>query len=123
MREVPCLGLPRLFRGSAFPFPGSGGVRLMLVASNPNAPPAAPAVTAPVVLGDRTRIVLEPDDEVVRVYYLLDIANNARAPVNPPKPFEFGGKEDFQLAQAMNLLKGHPVLASIKALSAQVKTP
>jgi hypothetical protein len=72
-----------------FPFPGSGGVRLMLVASNPNAAPSAPAVTAPVVLGDRTRIVLEPDDEVVRVYYLLDIVNNGSAPANPPQDFGF----------------------------------
>ncbi len=39
----------------------------------------------------------------------------------PTKPFEFGGTEDFQLAQAMNLLKGQPVVASIKSLSAQAK--
>src|SRR4051794_953900 len=29
------------------------------------------------------------------------------------KPFEFGGSEDFQLAQAMHFLKGQPVVASI----------
>jgi carboxyl-terminal processing protease len=39
-----------------------------------------------------------------------------------PKPFEFGGNEDFQLAQAMNLLKGQPVIASNRAVSAQAKT-
>ena len=38
-----------------------------------------------------------------------------------PKPFEFGGSDDFQLAQAMNLLKGQPVIASIKEMSAQAK--
>jgi carboxyl-terminal processing protease len=35
--------------------------------------------------------------------------------------FEFGSAEDFQLAQAMNHLKGQPVIASSKALSAQAK--
>jgi carboxyl-terminal processing protease len=38
----------------------------------------------------------------------------------PPR-FEFGSPEDFQLAQAMNQLKGQPVIASTKAVSAQVK--
>ncbi len=72
-----------------FPFPSSGGIRLMLVAVNPNAPPPAEAVTAPVALGEQSRIVLEPDDEVVRVYYLLDIVNTGAAPANPPTDFEF----------------------------------
>ena len=38
----------------------------------------------------------------------------------PPR-FEFGSAEDFQLTQAMNQLKGQPVIASTKAVSAQVK--
>ncbi|HJV94736.1 MAG TPA: peptidase S41, partial [Albitalea sp.] len=34
-------------------------------------------------------------------------------PVTPPKPLpEFGSGEDFQLAQALNRLKGKPVLIS-----------
>ncbi len=40
----------------------------------------------------------------------------------PPR-FEFGAPEDFQLTQAMNHLKGQPVVASTKALSAQAKSP
>ncbi len=40
----------------------------------------------------------------------------------PPLPrFEFGANDDFQLAQAMNHLKGQPVIASTKAVSAQAK--
>ncbi len=35
--------------------------------------------------------------------------------------FEFGSTEDFQLTQAMNQLKGLPVIASAKAVSAQAK--
>src|SRR5436190_7664056 len=35
--------------------------------------------------------------------------------------FEFGATDDFQLTQAMNQLKGLPVIASAKAVSAQAK--
>ena len=38
----------------------------------------------------------------------------------PPR-FEFGAAEDFQLAQAVNQLKGLPVVASSKSVSAQAK--
>ncbi len=38
----------------------------------------------------------------------------------PPR-FEFGAKDDFQLTQAMNFLKGQPVVGSTKSLSAQAK--
>ena len=38
--------------------------------------------------------------------------------VAPPLPrFEFGAADDFQLAQAMNHLKGYPVIASTKAMA------
>ena len=37
----------------------------------------------------------------------------------PPLPrFEFGAADDFQLQQAMNHLKGQPVIASTKAVAA-----
>jgi carboxyl-terminal processing protease len=38
----------------------------------------------------------------------------------PPR-FEFGAADDFQLRQALNQLKGQPVVASNKAVAAQVK--
>jgi carboxyl-terminal processing protease len=38
----------------------------------------------------------------------------------PPR-FEFGSAEDFQLKQALNQLKGQPVLASNRSLAAQAK--
>jgi hypothetical protein len=34
---------------------------------------------------------------------------------------DFGSDEDFQLKQAINHLKGSPVIESVKALSAQAK--
>ncbi|MCC7416696.1 MAG: hypothetical protein IT176_06090 [Acidobacteria bacterium] len=72
----------------AFPFPGRGGVRLMLVATDGSAP-QKPAVAGEVTLGGQSRIVIEPDDETVRVYYLLSVVNAGTAPVNPPVPFAF----------------------------------
>ena len=76
-----------------FPAPPRGGIRLMLVATDPSKPPAtqpdAPAAKGDVVISTESRIVVEPVEEAAQVFYLLDIANNARVPVNPPAPFEF----------------------------------
>jgi len=78
-----------------FPAPSSGGIRLMLVATDKEkaaraaAEASAPAVPGQVVLGGETRVVVEPGDATVSVYYLIDIMNNARAPVKPTQPFDF----------------------------------
>jgi hypothetical protein len=70
-----------------FPWPGEGGIRLMLVAT-PAGGDAPPAVFQPrpgnVVLGDQTRVIIDHADDGLQVYYLLDIRNNATTPVNPP---------------------------------------
>ncbi len=47
-------------------------------------------------------------------------ASTVAAPAAAPR-FEFGSADDFQLTQAMNQLKGQPVIASTKAVSAQAK--
>jgi carboxyl-terminal processing protease len=45
-----------------------------------------------------------------------------KAETPPPLPrFEFGATDDFQLQQALNHLKGQPVIASTKSLAAQAK--
>jgi hypothetical protein len=71
-----------------FSAPAEGGVRLMLVATDKNAAPAtspqAPAVSGQVVITGQSRIVMEPQEEGVNLFYLLDINNTARVPVNPP---------------------------------------
>jgi hypothetical protein len=36
------------------------------------------------VLGDETRVIIDHADDALQVYYILDIRNTARAPVNPP---------------------------------------
>ena len=45
---------------------------------------SAPAVAGAVTIGRESQIVIEPDEEIVRVYYLLSISNPAGQPVNPP---------------------------------------
>lgn len=73
-----------------FPWPGNGGIRLMLVATDKTAGGPAPVFqpqTGNVVLGDQTRVIIDLADEALQVFYLLDIQNSARAPVNPPKVF------------------------------------
>lgn len=78
-----------------FEAPRQGGIRLILVATDKNAPAsapgaaAAPAVTGTVVLTDNSRIVFEPGDEFVAVYYILEIFNNSTSPVTPDPPFTF----------------------------------
>jgi hypothetical protein len=53
------------------------------------AAPAVPAVRGSVVIGGESRIIVEPTDETVSVYYILDIVNSGAAPVNPETPFVF----------------------------------
>ena len=74
-----------------FPAPTRGGIRLMLVATDPGKKdtPAPPAQTGPVSIAQQSRFVLQPREEAVELFYLLDIANNQSVPVNPPTPFVF----------------------------------
>ena len=69
-----------------FPWPGEGGIRVMLVATPKGAAPEAVFQPQPgnVVLGDQTRVIIEHADGSLQVYYILDIQNPARTPVNPP---------------------------------------
>jgi hypothetical protein len=78
-----------------FPVSSQGGIRLMLVATDKEKAARAaedvsrPAIAGEVLISRASQIVIEPDEELVRVYYLLDIVNSARAPVNPSRPMVF----------------------------------
>lgn len=91
---VTVVGDERL-ESQAFPAPAQGGIRLMLVATDKEkeqrlaAEAAAPVVTGMVIFGGESRIVIEPGDESVAVYYMLEIMNNQRTRVNPPEPIQF----------------------------------
>jgi len=75
-----------------FPAPSQGGVRLILVATDKtkkSEPVPTEPVSGQVALGGESRIVLEPGEEAVQLYYVLDIVNSARAPVTLATPFMF----------------------------------
>ena len=74
-----------------FPAPAQGGIRLLLVATDPSKSAGKPesAAAGDVVLGGNSRIVIEPGDESVHIYYLLDIVNGAGTPVNTASLFMF----------------------------------
>jgi hypothetical protein len=77
-----------------FAIPPQGGVRLLLVATDPDAAKneaaqAGPAIKGSVVIGGESRIIVEPGDATVSVFYVLDIVNSAASAVNPDRPFTF----------------------------------
>ncbi len=70
---------------------GAQGIRFVLVAVDPDATEradedkrlaAGPAVQGTVVFGPASRVVIEPGDELVTVFYVLEIINSARTPVD-----------------------------------------
>jgi len=115
-----------------FPIPANSGIRLMLVATDKTAPkapapggkgadvaPAAP-VAGQVSIGGQSRIIIEPGDEAVQVYYLLDVMNSARAPVNPPAAFTFDAPTG---AVGTTLLEGSSPKASVNGTHVRVQGP
>jgi hypothetical protein len=105
-----------------FPAPTRGGIRLMLVATDPNktSVPAPPAQTGPVSIGDQSRFVVQPREEAVELFYLLDIANNQTFPVNPPSPFVFELPDG---ASGSAIMDGSSPQASVKGLRVTVAGP
>jgi hypothetical protein len=84
-------------RSQPFNVPTSGGLRVILVAGiakaterkkqEEAAAAAAPPVKGTVVLGDNTRTLVQFKDDMLEVYYILDIVNSARARVDIGGPF------------------------------------
>ena len=78
----------------AFPAPGAGAIRMMLVATDKEAAARAAeelknAPTAPVVFGRESQFVIEPGDETLTVYYILQVLNSSASAVNPAVPVRF----------------------------------
>jgi hypothetical protein len=78
--------------------PSTGGVRVALVATDPDMAKRAeedkklaqlPAQAGMVVLGDQTRFVFEIGDEGLNVFNIVEILNTARTPVQPQTPVIF----------------------------------
>jgi hypothetical protein len=81
-----------------FKMPDRGGIRLMLVATDPEAAKreeesaklaAGPAQPGIVIFGGESRFVIETVEDALQVYYLLNIQSSARTPVEPPAPVVF----------------------------------
>ena len=102
-----------------------GGVRMLLVATDPGAAkapaaPAAPAVTGAVTIAGESRIVIEPADGTLSVYYILHIVNGSTSPVNPEKPFVFSMPAD---ATNTTVIQGSSPLASNSGRDVTVAGP
>ncbi|HEX5475538.1 MAG TPA: hypothetical protein VFX12_12840 [Vicinamibacterales bacterium] len=81
-----------------FEVPAQGGIRLMLVATDPAAAQKAaeaqklakePPIKGIVVLGDQTRFVVELGDDGLNVYNIVQIMNTARRAVDTGGPLVF----------------------------------
>jgi hypothetical protein len=105
-----------------FPVPSQGGVRLMLVATDKAAATAAggPTVSGQVTLSENSRIVFEPGDEMITVYYILEIVNGGNAPVNPVPAFAFDMPKG---AQFTTILDGSTPLARSKGAHVSLAGP
>ena len=97
VKAVTTVGTERL-ESQEFPVPATGGVRLLLVATDPEAAKraaedkelaAAPAQPGTVVLGDQSRFVIEFGDGSLSVFNILQILNTARTPVQTARPIVF----------------------------------
>ena len=73
--------------------PSQGGVRVMLFAPATSEPAEPAERTEPVrglvVLGGETRFIVEHGDEALNVFYILEIVNTARAPIDAGGPLLF----------------------------------
>lgn len=101
-----------------FPVPSSGGLRVILVARIAEAAErreqeaaealAAPPVRGVVVLGGETHVITEYQDDRLRVFYRLDIVNNARTRVDTGGPLIFdlprGAAGAAQIGEALDFV-------------------
>jgi len=107
-----------------FPAPDREGIRLLLVATDPNKTAGdevtAPAVAGRVTIGGDSRIVIEPDEDTVRIYYLLDIVNMAETAVTPEAPFAFDTPRG---ALTTSVMQGSSPLARATGTRVNVQGP
>jgi hypothetical protein len=111
------------------PIPASGGVRVMLVATDPDAAkrqeedrqlaqtPAQPGI---VVLGEQSRFVFELGEEGLNVFNILQLLNTARTPVQPAAAVIFPLPE---AAEHAALLEGTTPLAKVAGKQVEVSGP
>jgi hypothetical protein len=72
------------------------------------------------VIGGQSRIIIQPGEETIEIYYLLDIVNGASGPVNPTTPFVFDMPSG---ATGTGILEGSSPNASTKDQRVTVQGP
>lgn len=113
-----------------FAIPASGGVRVALVAGATAAAAAEQAANAAaaqeparpgvVVFGGDSRVILEFQNDELRVFYLLDLVNNARTPVDTGGPLLI---DLPQGAAGASLLQGSSTLATVRGTRVTLTGP
>ena len=112
-----------------FQIPPSGGIRIMLVATDPDSAKRAaedqalaqgPAQPGAVVLGDQTRFVIELADDSLSVFNILQILNTARVPVQPPQSIAFDLPDE---AEGAAMLEGSSSQATLEGRRVTVSGP
>jgi hypothetical protein len=118
VKAIALVGTERL-ESQEFAVPSAGGIRVMLVAADPQAAKRVdedrrlaqgPAEPGEVVLGDQSRFVFELNDDGMSVFNILQILNTARTPVEPSQPIVFDLPED---AEGTALLEGSSPQATL----------
>src|SRR5215203_1308694 len=109
--------------------PPTGGVRVMLVATDPEAAKRAeedrrlaqtPAQPGIVALGEQSRFVFELGEEGLNVFNILQIVNTSRTPVQPKAPVTFPLPDG---AERLALLEGSTPLAKAMGKYVEVNGP
>ena len=109
--------------------PATGGVRVMLFAADPGAATRetesarlreGPAQPGMVVFGGQSRFIVERGDEALNVFYVLEIENTARTPVDPGGPLIFDLPSG---ARSISLLEGSTPQATVGGTRVTVTGP
>jgi hypothetical protein len=128
VKAVAVVGSERL-ESQEFPVPAGGGVRVLLVATDPEAVKradedrrlsASPAEAGTVILGEQSRFVFELGDEAVNVFSIIQVVNTARTPVEPREPVVF---ESASNGGDMSLLNGSSPRAAAEGRRVVVAGP
>ena len=128
VKAVALVGTERL-ESHEFPVPTQGGIRVLLVATDPDASRPAEsdrkvaegaAQEGTVSLGDQTRFVFELGDESINVFNILQIVNPGPAAVTPREPVVFDAPSD---ASTVSILNGSSPRAIANARRVAVAGP
>lgn len=112
-----------------FEVPQNGGVRVALVATDPEAAKReaqdralaqGPSQPGMVVLGEQSRFVFEIGEDGLNVFSIMQVMNTARTPVQPPAPLVFPLPKGFTNAA---LLQGSSPQAALAGNEVRVTGP